>query len=80
METEELKTESYLALAPYRKPTIVPLLTLEAQEDLDYLVEEEKEASSIYLDIELKYHQVEDLNHCIEDHRPIPTYKGGNKI
>lgn len=80
IETEELEVESYLALAPFRKPGIVPFLTEEAQEDLDYLLEEEEEASSIYLDLELKYPLVEDLNHYIEDHRPIPTFKGGNKI
>jgi hypothetical protein len=80
IETEELETESYLALAPFRKPEIVPFLTEEAQEDLDYLVQEDGEASSIYQDLELKYHKVEGLNQYIEDLRPIPTYKGGNKI
>jgi hypothetical protein len=49
IETEELEIESYLALASFRKPTIVPFLTLEAQEDLDYLLKEEEAASSIYL-------------------------------
>ena len=52
IETKELETESYLALAPFRKPKIVPFLTEEAQEDLDYLAEEDEEASSIYLDLE----------------------------
>jgi hypothetical protein len=80
IETKELETESYLALAPFRKPEIVPFLIEEAQEDLDYLAEEDEEASSIYLDLELKYHKVEGLNQYIEDLRPIPTYKGGNKI
>jgi hypothetical protein len=47
---------------------------------LDYLADQDKEASCIYLDLELKYHKVEGLNQYIEDHRPIPTYKGGNKI
>ncbi len=32
------------------------------------------------MDLELKYHKVEGLNKFIEDYRPIPTYKGGNKI
>jgi hypothetical protein len=80
IETEELEMESYLALAPFRKPWIVPFLTEEAQEDLDYLVQEDEEAASIYQDLELKYHKVEGLNQYIEDLRPIPTYKGGNKI
>ena len=80
IETEELETESYLALAPFRKPEIVPFLTEEAQEALNYLADQEEEASCIYWDIELKYHKVEGLNLTIEDHRPIPTYKGGNKI
>ena len=80
IETEELETESYLALAPFRKPEIVPFLTEEAQEALNYLVDQEEEESCIYWDIELKYHKVEGLNLTIEDHRPIPTYKGGNKI
>jgi hypothetical protein len=44
------------------------------------LLEDYEEASSIYLDIQLKYHQVEGLKHFIEDHRPIPTYKDGDKI
>ena len=80
IETEELETESYLALAPFRKPEIVPFLTEEAQEELDYLDDQDEEASSIFLDLELKYHRVEGLNKFIEDYRPIPTYKGGNKI
>lgn len=80
IETEELEIESYLALAPFRKPTIIPFLSVEAQEDLDYLLEEDEEESIIYQDIELKFHQVEGLNHFIEDHRPIPTYEGGKKI
>jgi hypothetical protein len=80
IETKELETESYLALAPFRKPEIVPFLTEEAQEELDYLADQDEEASCIYLDLELKYHKVEGLNQFIEEHRPIPTYKGGNKI
>ncbi len=80
IEMEELEMESYLALAPFRKPEIVPFLMEEAQEDLDHLVKEDKEASCIYLDLELKYHKVEGLNQYIEDLRPIPTYKGGSKI
>ncbi len=44
------------------------------------MAEEDKEASSIYLELELKYHKVEGLNQYIEDLRPIPTYKGENKI
>jgi hypothetical protein len=47
---------------------------------LNYLADQEEEASCIYWDIELKYHKVEGLNLTIENHRPIPTYKGGNKI
>jgi hypothetical protein len=27
-----------------------------------------------------RFHQVKGLNQYIEDHRHIPTYKGGNKI
>jgi hypothetical protein len=80
IKTEELETESYLALAPFRKPEIVPFLTEEAQKDLDYLANQDEEASCIYLDLELKYHKVGGLNQYIEDHRPIPTYIGGNKI
>jgi len=80
IETEELETESYLALAPFRKPEIVPFLTEEAQEELDYLDDQEEKASTIFFDLELKYHKVEGLNKFIEDYRPIPTYKGGNKI
>jgi hypothetical protein len=80
IETEELEKKSYQALAPFRKPEIVPFLTEVAQEDLDYLAEENKEASSIYLDLELKYHKIEGFNQYIEDPRSIPTYKGGNKI
>ncbi len=79
IETEELETESYLALAPFRKPEIVPFLTEEAQEELDYLDDQDEEASSIFLDLELKYHKVEVLNKFIEDHRPIPTYKVGTR-
>jgi hypothetical protein len=45
IEMEELETDSYLALAPFRnlalapfrKPNIVPFLTEEAQQELDYL-------------------------------------------
>jgi hypothetical protein len=74
-----LETEFYLTLAPFSRPYIVPFLTDEAQEDLDYLLAQEEEASSI-IDIELKYNQVEDLNHSIKDHRPIPTYKEYDKI
>ncbi len=78
-ETEELETESYLALAPFRKPEIIPFLMEIAQEDLNYLVQEDKEASCIYLDLELKYHKVEGLNQFIEDHRPIQTIKVGTR-
>ncbi len=80
IETEELETESYLALAPIRKLEIVPFLTEESQEDLDYLAKEDKKTSSIYLDLELKYHKVVGLNQYVKDLRPIPTNKGENKI
>jgi hypothetical protein len=79
IETQVLEEESYLALAPFRKPAEDPILSAEAQADLDYLLAQDEEASSVR-DIELKFHQVEDLNHHIADDRPIPTYQGGVKL
>jgi hypothetical protein len=79
IETEELETESYLALAPFRKPEIVPFLAEEAQEDLDDLVQEDEEASCIYLDLELKYHKVEGMNQYIEDLGPFQPIKVGTR-
>jgi hypothetical protein len=47
IESEELETESYVALAPFREPEIIPFLAEEAQQDLEYLADQDEEASCI---------------------------------
>jgi hypothetical protein len=66
IETQDLEEESYPVLEPFRKPVGDPILTAEAKADLDYLLAREEEASSIS-SIELKFHQVEGLDHHIAD-------------
>jgi hypothetical protein len=42
-----------------------------------HALEEEHPSTSSTNSIELKVHEVEDLNNFISNPRPIPTYKGG---
>jgi hypothetical protein len=82
IETQALEEESYLVLKPFRKPSEDPECNSEVQDYLDYLIAQELEVGitpSINT-IELKFHQVDNLNQYIGDSRPIPPYLGGKQI
>ncbi len=82
IETQELEEESYLALKPFRKPSEELELSAEDQDLLEYLIAQDLETgiTPTIDNIELKFHQVENLNQYIADSRPVPPYLGGKQI
>ena len=82
IETQELEEESYLVLKPFRKPSEDPELSAEDQDLLEYLIAQDLETgiTPTIDSIELRFHQVDNLNQYIADSRPIPPYLGGKQI